>query len=425
MATSTATSNIAISSTDIASIVTQTLQQFQGNQANKGFTFRSPAITVTGPYCVNRLGEALKELGAKHVLVVADKMVWQLGLVAGSEASIQAAGLGMTLFNDVTGEPDSDVVAKGLAVLNACNADFVLGIGGGSALDTAKAIAVIGDYLGPLTEFKVGGIASRRVGLGAIPTTAGTGSEASDITVIKDLLNNIKVPIKGPALVPDLALLDPALMLGVPSAITAATGIDTLTHAIEAYVSKEANPLSRAYAHHAMVTLAKALPIAVGCGDNMEMRYDMAIAAYKAGLAFSNAGLGLVHAIAHQLGARYQIPHGVANAILLPYVMVFNSLCCESAYAEIASALGVSRESMTQRERATTAILAVRQLVADLDLPDSLAGFDVARRDFVEIAEMAMLDGCLDGNPRQVNASQIVVLLEQAFSGDFPLEARR
>lgn len=419
---------------DITHIVTQTLLQYQALQGSKselaiqrekGFIFRSPAITVTGPHCINQLGQALNELGAKHVLIVADKMVWQLGLVAGCEAAIQAANLPFTLFNDVIGEPDSDVVAKGLMALNACNADFVLGIGGGSALDTAKAIAVIGDYNGPLADFKVGGLASRRVGLGAIPTTAGTGSEATDITVIKDLINNIKVPIKGPALVPDLALLDPALMLGVPSNITAATGIDTLTHAIEAYVSKQANPMSRAYAYHSMEALAKALPIAVGCGDNIDMRYDMAIAAYKAGLAFSNAGLGLVHAISHQVGARYHIPHGVANAILLPYVMVFNSLCCESAYAEIASALGVSRESMTQRERANAAILAVRQLTADLDLPNSLAGFNLAPEDFADIAEQAMLDICLTGNPRQVNSAQIVVLLEQAFSGRFPLDERR
>lgn len=408
-----------ISPSTIATIVTQTLQQCQFNTS---FTFRSPAITVTGPYCVNQLGSALHELGAKHVLLVVDKMVWQLGLTASCQTAIELAGLTFTLFTDVQGEPDSELVAKGVAILTESGADFVLGLGGGSALDTAKAIAVLGDYKGALSEFKVGGLASRNVGLGAIPTTAGTGSEATDITVIKDVVNSIKVPIKGPALVPDLALLDPALMLGVPSAITAATGIDTLTHAIEAYTSRQSNPLAQAYAYHSIEMVIKALPIAVGCGDDMDMRHSMAIAAYKAGLSFSNSGLGLVHAISHQVGAFYHIPHGVANAILLPYVMVFNRLCCESGYAEIAKALGVDRDSMTQRELCQAAILRVRQLIDDLGLPTSLAGFDINPHDFTAIAEQAMSDICLTGTPRQVNAKQIVTLLEQALAGELRME---
>jgi alcohol dehydrogenase len=240
--------------------------------------------------------------------------------------------------------------------------------------------------------------------------------------VIKDVVNSIKVPIKGPALVPDLALLDPALMLGVPSAITAATGIDTLTHAIEAYTSRQSNPLAQAYAYHSIEMVIKALPIAVGCGDDMDMRHSMAIAAYKAGLSFSNSGLGLVHAISHQVGAFYHIPHGVANAILLPYVMVFNRLCCESGYAEIAKALSVDRDSMTQRELCQAAILRVRQLIDDLGLPTSLAGFDINPHDFTAIAEQAMSDICLTGTPRQVNAKQIVTLLEQALAGELRME---
>lgn len=409
--------SMPVSTADIASIVNQTLKQYR---PYKGFTFRSPSITVTGGYCVNQLGDILQELGATHVLLVADKMVWQLGLVAGCEAAISMAGLGLTVFNDVEGEPDSALIGRGVAALKTSKADFVLGVGGGSALDAAKAIAVVGDYQGPLADFKVGGLASRCVGLGAIPTTAGTGSEVTDITVIKDLVHNIKVPIKGPALVPDMALLDPALMLGVPAGITAATGVDTLTHAVEAYVSRQVNPLSKAYAYHAMETLIRALPVAVGCGEDMDMRYDMAVSAYKAGLAFSNAGLGLTHAIAHQIGSRYHIPHGVANAILLPYVMAFNALCCEAGYAEVASALGVSRESMTQRERCNAAITSVRQLVIDLRLPTSLAGFGVVEHDLPQLAEQAMQDICLIGNPRQVTPAQIVALLEQVLSGEFP-----
>ncbi|KHT63561.1 alcohol dehydrogenase [Photobacterium gaetbulicola] len=406
-----------VSQADIASIVQQTLTQFR---PYRGFTFRSPAVTVTGGHCVNQLGEVLKELGATKVLLVADKQVHQLGLTASCEAAIALSGLELTLFTDIAGEPDSDCIKAGSETLSRCGADFVLGVGGGSALDAAKAIAVLGDYAGKLTDFRVGGIASRRVGLGAIPTTAGTGSEVTDITVIKDLAQGIKVPVKGPALVPDMALIDPALMLGVPAGITAATGIDALTHAIEAYISRHSNPLSKAYAYHAIEAIGKALPIAVGYGQDIDKRYDMAVAAYKAGLAFSNAGLGLTHAISHQIGARYHLAHGVANAILLPYVMAFNALSCEAELAEVANALGVGRESMTSRERCRAAVHAVRQLVMDLGLPTSLADVDIAKRDIPLLAEQAMKDICLQGNPRDVSPGQVASLLQQMLAGTLP-----
>ncbi len=418
-----------ISAKDIADVVNQTMvkylteyptQALDQHQASNGFTFRSPAITVTGPYCVNQLGDTLLELGATHVLLVSDKLVYQLGLVAGCEQAITRAGIRLTLFTEVEGEPDTAIIKEGIKVLKQSKADFVVGIGGGSALDAAKGMAVMIDHQGPLADLKVGGIASRKVGLGSIPTTAGTGSEATDITVIQDLEYGIKVPIKGPALVSDFALLDPVLMLGVPDNVTAATGIDTLTHAIEAYVSRQTNPLSKAYAYHAIETVIKALPVAVGCGDDLDMRFEMSIAAYKAGMAFSNAGLGLVHAIAHQIGAYYHIPHGVANAILLPYVMAFNALTCEKGYADLAIAMGIKHESMTRRECCNAVIQRVRSLVLDLGLPNVLTACNINADDFPQLAEQAMLDICLIGNPRQVTASQIVVLLNQILVGEFP-----
>lgn len=403
-----------ISTNEIAQIVTNTLAQYQ---QYKGFVFRTPAVTLTGGNCVNRLGEMLKEFGATHVLLVADKMVYQLGLLKGCCLALERANIAFTLFAQIEGEPDTNITTKGIEALKQCKADFVLGIGGGSALDAAKAIAVMKDHQGPLENLKLGGIASRGIGLGAIPTTAGTGSEGSDITVISDLDRKIKVPIKGASLVPDFALLDPVLMLGVPPSITAATGLDTLTHAIEAYVARNANPMSKAYAFHSIETLIKALPIVVGRGDDLDMRYDMAIAAYKAGLAFSNSGLGLTHAISHQIGNLYHLPHGVVNAILLPYVMAFNALTCESLYAELAVALGVSRESMTVRERCVAAIQAVQQLVCDLGLPTSLADVQIKDGDLSQIAEQAMLDICFAGNPRQANSEQIQHLIKQAQLG--------
>lgn len=419
----------SLSAEDIAAVVNHTMAHYVSknpaqvlpqHHTGNGFTFRSPAITVTGPYCVSKLGDTLLELGATNVLLVADKLVYQLGLVSGCEQAITSAGIGLTVFSDVEGEPDTAIINKGINVLKQSKADFVIGIGGGSALDAAKGMAVMVDHQGPLVDIKIGGIASRKVGLGAIPTTAGTGSEATDIAVIQDLEYGIKVPVKGPALVPDFALLDPVLMVGVPANVTAATGIDTLTHAIEAYVSRQTNPLSKAYAYHAIETLIKALPVAVGCGDDLDMRFEMSIAAYKAGIAFSNAGLGLTHAIAHQIGAHYHIPHGVANAILLPYVMAFNALTCEKGYAELAVAMGVKHEPMTRRESCNAVIKVVRSLVLDLGLPNALSAYKVNADDFQQLAERAMLDICLIGNPRQVTATQIVVLLNQVLAGEFP-----
>ncbi|WP_053062386.1 iron-containing alcohol dehydrogenase [Photobacterium aquae] len=408
---------MTIPTAEIAHIVQQTLLQ---SQPYRGFTFRSPAVTVCGGNAIHQLGTVLKDLGASHVFLVADRLVHQLGLTRGCEQSIALSGLSLTLFSDVEGEPDSQLIRRGQQQLLACGADFVVGIGGGSALDAAKAIAVLGDYDGLISVFKVGGLASRHVGLGAIPTTAGTGSEVTDITVIKEVETGIKVPVKGPALVPDLALLDPALMLDVPASITAATGIDTLTHAVEAYVSRNANLLSRAYAYHAVETLVQALPVAVGYGHDLDRRYEMAVAAYKAGLAFSNAGLGLTHAIAHQVGARYHIAHGVANAVLLPYVMAFNALSCEADYAELAQALGVAREGMTTREKCRASVLAVRQLVLDLGLPTNFADIGIVERDLPQLAEQAMKDICLVGNPRQVELAQIESLLKQVIAGELP-----
>lgn len=411
---------MSFSREELAAVVAQTIQQ---SKLYKGFFFRSPAITLTGGYSVNQIGDALLELGVSKVFIVVDKLVYQLGLLEGCQQSIQFAGIEFSIYSEVSGEPDSDMIDDCITQFKTSGADFVLGIGGGSALDVAKAVAVMVDYTGSLSEFKVGGLASRRVGLGAIPTTAGTGSEVTDITVVKDVATGVKLPIKGPALVPDLAIIDPALMLGVPAEVTAATGIDTLTHAIEAYVSKDSNPLSKAYAYHAVEAVASSLRRAVGCGDNLDDRYDMAVAAYKAGLAFSNAGLGLTHAISHQIGSQFHIPHGTANAILLPYVMAFNALVSEAEYAELAAAFGVARENMTQRECCWAAIHAVSQLVSDLGLPTSLEHTDIDLDAMLQVADGALQDICLSGNPRTVTSKQIIALLQDVVQGKIAGEA--
>jgi alcohol dehydrogenase len=314
------------------------------------------------------------------------------------------------VFDQVDGEPDSTTVAAALATYRQQPAAMVVGIGGGSALDAAKAMAVLVDDPSATIESMAASQAPwrRNVGLACVPTTAGTGSEVTDVAVIMGPDHRVKHLIKGLALMPDVAALDGNLMLGLPPGVTAATGIDALTHAIEAFVSREINPLSKPLAYGAVKDIALSLRRAVGNGTDGPARCDMAIAAYNAGLAFGNAGLGLVHAMSHVIGARYEIPHGVANALLLTEVMRFNRLVCEEAYAELGIALGVATERLTQRERSLAAIEAVECLLQDIGVYHSLREFRAQAEDFPLLAPQVLEDVCCASNPRQVCVVDVI-----------------
>lgn len=381
------------------------------------FHFNSPRQAVVGEGAILTIGKLLRQQRVKHVFAVVDKTVHELGLLSSTLRCLKRANIDCTVFSGVEREPTTEVVEQALAMLSRCDADFVLGFGGGSAMDAAKAVAVMKSCNCSVDELTDPGFEGRRsLGLGAVPTTAGTGSEVTDISVILHIDERRKFVAKLPDLMPDLAIIDPGLMLGLPPLITAATGIDALTHAIESYVSASANPLTRALATSAITGIHNELPTAVGSGGCMPARLGMAVAAYKAGLAFCNAGLGLVHAIAHQVGAQYGIPHGVANGILLPYVMEFNALVCRSQFAAIAQAMGVARESMNEREQCDASIAAVRQLLRDIGLPESLSDYGARLDDFSELANEALQDICVESNPRNVTKADVMQLLERATS---------
>lgn len=396
----------------IANVVTQTVDELTPRNL---FHFSAPRQTLVGEGAILKIGNLLQNLNVGHVLIVADKVVYQKGLLSSALRSLARAGIEAKVFSGIEREPGTDVVQQGVTQLKRCNADFVLGFGGGSALDAAKVIAMLGSCNCTIEEFVSPGFSGRRtIGLGAVPTTAGTGSEVTDISVILGSDREKKFLNKHADLMPDLAVVDPGLMLNLPPSVTAATGIDALTHAIEAFTARNANPLSKALAIAAIQKLVHALPIVVGDGEDRQARLDMAIAAYEAGLAFSNAGLGLVHAISHQVGARYNIAHGVANGILLPFVMVFNGLVCRSEYAAIAQVFGVAREAMTERQRCDAGVTAVRQLLADIGLPNSLVEAGARPEHFNELAEAALQDICIVDNPRNVTKADIIALLQQA-----------
>jgi len=396
----------------VESVVAQTVDELTPRNV---FHFNSPRRTVVGEWAILKIGKLLHQQQVKHVFAVVDQTVHELGLLNSTLRCLKRANIGCTVFSGVAREPTTDVVEQALTILRRCEADFVLGFGGGSAMDAAKAVAVIKSChcsLDDLTDPDFDG--RRTIGLGAVPTTAGTGSEVTDISVIIHADEHRKYVAKQLDLMPDLAIIDPGLMLGLPPKVTAATGIDALTHAIEAYVSSSANPLTRALATSAITGIHNELPTAVGNGNCMPARLGMAVAAYKAGLAFCNAGLGLVHAISHQVGALYGIPHGVANGILLPYVMEFNALVCRSQFASIAHAMGVARECMDEREQCEASIAAIRRLLSDIGLPDSLADYNARLEDFSDLADEALQDICVKSNPRNVTKADVIQLLERA-----------
>ncbi|CAH0990436.1 NAD-dependent methanol dehydrogenase [Sinobacterium norvegicum] len=397
---------------DVEHIVLSTIDQLSTRSI---YSFRAPLLTYVGEGASSKLGSTLQDEAVASVLFVADRIVHHLGLLDGAIRSCENVGIRVSVFDRVEGETCDAVVYEGIEALKKSNADYIIGFGGGSALDAAKAIAVLADHPKSLDSIAVVGEKFKpRIGLGAVPTTAGTGSEVTDVAVILDKKNNKKVVIKHPKLIPDLAILDPNLMLAIPAPITAATGVDTLCHAIEAYVAKDSCSLARALAARSIRICFRWLAKCVGDGSSVYPRKKMAEASYMAGLAFSNAGLGLVHAMSHQIGAKYHIPHGVANAIMLPPVMRFNSLVCADAFSALAKLIDLPLQGLTKLQRSDAFITAVTNLILRLGLPADLKSFDVCASTFDGLAKQAIDDICILTNPRTTTCEQIVDLYRQA-----------
>jgi alcohol dehydrogenase class IV len=346
---------------------------------------------LTGPGSSATLARLIADRGAKSVLVVTDAILVKLGVVAPVLAALEDAGLALTVFSDVEPDPTIDIVLAGIEQLRASGAGAVLAIGGGSPIDAAKAmIACHASGRRPQDLDGYFKVRATVLPFFAIPTTAGSGSEVTVASVVSDPAAGRKFAIVDNKLVPAAIALDPDLMLGLPAKVTAATGMDALTHAIESYVSTLATPSTRGMSVAASRAILRDLPRACADGSDIEARQGLSLASCLAGLAFTKASVGYVHAIAHQLGPLYHLPHGHLNAILLPYVLDFYLEGATPRMAELARACGLGRDGDDPRLLATSLIAAIRQLNATIGIPPTIE--QITDADIPEIVRRALAE---------------------------------
>lgn len=375
-----------------------------------------PAINLIGPGAVKEIGTEIKKLHLKKLLLVTDKMLRAIGIVNIITNILDDAKIDYVIFDDVEPNPTVQNVNNGLKVFKANNCDGLLSVGGGSPQDAAKAIGILFTNGGNIVDYEgIGKSTYKSVPIVAVNTTAGTASEVTINYVITDEARKIKMVMVDPNSLATVAVNDPELMVNKPAGLTAATGMDALTHAIESYITRGAFRLSETLSLEAIKLIAESLETAVTDGENIEARSKMAWASYIAGLSFSNCGLGIVHSMAHQLGAEYNLPHGVANSILLPYVEEFNSVACVEKFAEIAVALGVDTEGLTNDEARRAAVKKLAVMAEQLNIP-KLADTPFRLKDIDKLATRAMVDVCTGGNPREVSIDDIKTIFKNAYN---------
>lgn len=377
--------------------------------------FVSPEI-IFGQGALNQVGDCARRLGATKVFLVSDPGVIKAGWVERALPYLAAHDLPYETWANVSPNPKDFQVEEGAMRYAQAGCDAILAIGGGSAIDAAKAVAILVSNGGRIQDYEgVDKITRPLPPMIAAPSTAGSGSEVSQFCIVVDSSRRIKMSIISKSLVPDICISDPHLLASVDSRLTAYTGMDTLTHAIEAYVSVAATSFTDVHALNAIRLVAQYLPASVASESNIEAKQAMAVASIHGGLAFSNAILGLVHAITHQLGGLLDMPHGQANAILLPYVMKFNLISSVDRYVDIAEALGQEVRKMTRREAALSAIEAVRNLAADVGIPERLSHVGLDPSHIPQLAAYAVKDACVITNPRDVSVEDVEQILREAL----------
>ena len=373
-------------------------------------------FSFVGPDASLSLVREIIGLGVKRVMVITDGQLFQLGIVDPHIELLKDGKIEVEVFNEIEPDPGFELVLKGVERLKNFRPDAVLAVGGGSSIDGAKAILL--SHANDCHPSKLTGVwlyswpRKRCLPFFAIPTTAGTGAEATIAAVVSDKAAQIKYAIIDPKTVPAMVALDPKLMVGLPPFITAPTGMDALTHAVEAYVSTIATAETDELARMASASIMRNLSIAYTDGQNLEARERMAVAACMAGLAFTRVGVGYVHAIAHQLGGLYHVPHGLANAIVMPYVLEFSKPNCTHRLAELARISDIGESAAPDAELADAFIARIRKMNADMQIPESIK--ELKREDFDKIIDRAFSEAHgTYGVPRYLTRADATALLEK------------
>ena len=375
-------------------------------------------VSYFGPGARQVLPQEVKRLGLHKAFIATDKDLIKFGVADKVLDVLRQANIPYEIFSEIKPNPTVSNVKAGVEAFAQSGADFILAIGGGSSIDTAKAIGIITNNPRFSDVVSLEGTADtdhKSVPIIALPTTAGTAAEVTINYVITDEQNQKKMVCVDPNDIPAIAIVDAELMYSLPKGLTAATGMDALTHAIEGLITKGAWEMSDMFEIKAIEMINRYLETAVNEPTNPEARNGMAVAQYIAGMAFSNVGLGVVHGMAHPLGAIFDIPHGVANALLLPTIMEFNAPAALDKYVQIAKAMDVYADGMTREQAADAAVRAVKELSLRVGIPQHLSQLGIKAEDLERLAEAACADVCTPGNPREVNKEIILELYKKVL----------
>ncbi|OLO38022.1 alcohol dehydrogenase [Alkalihalophilus pseudofirmus] len=378
-------------------------------------TFKIANKLITGEGATKQLYGEAKRLNMKNPLIVTDEILQKIGVVDQVQSILKDISVG--IYTGVKPEPEIALVEECTSTFHEGQHDGLIAVGGGSAIDIAKSVSAFASHKGRINElFGTDLVLEKGIPIIAIPTTAGTGSEVTNIAILSDKEEQLKKGIVSDYILPDVAIVAPEMTLTMPKSVTAASGIDALVHAIEAYISVNASPITDALALGAMKLIAKNLPKAYANPNHLKAREYMATGSLMAGMAFGNAGVAAVHALAYPLGGRFNIAHGISNALLLPYVMEWNKISTVERFRDIAEALGEKVTGLTDFEAADRAVEAMRRLCDEVDIPKGMRSFNIPEEAIPSMAEDASkIDRLLKNNPRVFSVDEIEQIYRAAY----------
>jgi len=364
----------------------------------KAYEFLEPSTIIYGENALEKATDKIKRLG-KKALVVSDKVMTEIGNVKKVTDMLEKQKIKSILYNEVNTEPEDNFVRRGAEIYKNNSCDFLIALGGGSPIDTAKAIGAIVTNSGEIADYMgIGKITKALPPLVAIPTTAGTGSEVTRFTIISDTTNNVKMLIGSEYLIPRIAIVDPMFTITMPAKTTAATGIDALTHAIEAYTSVKHQPLSDIMALSAIKRIARYLSRSWSNSSDIEAKSEMMLAAMEAGIAFNNSSVTIVHGMSRPIGALFHVPHGISNAVLLATCMKFAIMGTPERFADVSKAMGVNTGDLSSLDAAKKGVLAVQELCDDVEIP-TITGLGIDADEFMAKADKMASDALASGSP--------------------------